>query len=261
MNLSIQPCEWNEISDLVACNIKANNMTIDSFLEDHIVESNHYKIIYDKQIVGYFSIYNNLKLVTFFINEYHSYMSQQVFNEIKKYEKVMCAMVPTSDEYFFSHCLDNYSSLTKQAYFSIYTDKQYGENYFHNLDIYPVSTEEDIQTLDFTEDFFSEEDKNKMRDKLDYYKAFIMKHEGQIIGCSLIEYGRVDQSIASIGMFVSPGYRRKGYARSILKSLQQKVENEGYTARSGCWYYNHNSKKSMESAGLYSKTRLMNFQF
>jgi uncharacterized membrane-anchored protein YitT (DUF2179 family) len=36
---------------------------------------------------------------------------------------------------------------------------------------------------------------------------------------------------------------------------------KGYTAVSGCWYYNHNSKKTMESAGGYSKTRLLKFYF
>lgn len=261
MTLLIETCEWEDISDLVASNIKKNAITIDSFLEDHIIQSNHYKIIERKNIVGYFSIYKQFKLVTFYIDEYHSHLSQQIFSEVKKYEKVANAMVPTSDEYFFSHCLDNYVNLTKQAYFSIYTDKKYNEGHFKHFEIHPVLTEDDIILLDFSEDFFSAEDLDKMRDAIDYYKAFIMKDNGKVVGCSLIEYGRVDKSIASIGMYVKPDCRQKGYARSILKSMQLKVEKEGFTPRSGCWYYNHNSKKSMESAGLYSKTRLINFQF
>lgn len=68
-------------------------------------------------------------------------------------------------------------------------------------------------------------------------------------------------SIASIGMFVMPDKRQNGYAASILKVLQKLVESKGYKARSGCWYYNHNSKKSMESAGAFSKTRLLRFYF
>jgi len=260
MKLSIKSCEWDEIKALVASNIKENKMTIDSFLEDHIINSNHYKITCENEIVGYFCIHDNTKLVGFYLDAYHSNLSQQVFSEIKKYEEVKSAMVPTSDEYFLSHCLDNYSTLSKQAYFSIYTDKEYDKGYFHELEVCPVVTEEDIKALDFTEDFFSEEDKEILITK-DYYKAFVMKHDTKVIGCGCIEYGRVDRSIASTGMFVSPDYRQMGYGKSILKALQLRVESEGYIARSGCWYYNHNSKKSMESAGAYSKTRLMNFEF
>ena len=261
MNIITKACEWHEIERLVNFNIKNNKMTIDSFLEDHIVKSRHYKILSEEQIIGYFFIYDSCKLMGFYMDEYHSQYSQEVFNKVKKYEQVTHAMVATSDEYFLSHCLDNYASITKQAYFSIYTDKAYEKGHFHQLDFYPVLSEEDIELLNFSGDFICQDDRNKIKNQVEYYKLFIMKQEEENIGVGVVEYGRVDTSIASVGMFVAPEFRQKGYGRSILKALQMKVESEGYIARSGCWYYNHNSKKSMESAGAYSKTRLLNIQF
>lgn len=261
MNLKIRPTPWTTIQDFVQENITKNNIIVDSFLEAHIIESQHYLILKEEEQVGYFSIFNKTKLVTFFMKPYVSQMSQDIFQKIKKYEQVTHAMLPTSDEYFLSHCIDNYAKLTKQAYFSLSTDKAFKEGHFHELEMHPVETEADVKALDFVGDFYSNEDKKKILEQLDYYKVFIVKHENQVIGSGIIEYGRVDKRIASIGMFVSEDQRCKGYARSILKHLQRKVESEGYIARSGCWYYNHNSKKSMESAGFYSKTRLLNFEF
>jgi glucan-binding YG repeat protein len=68
-------------------------------------------------------------------------------------------------------------------------------------------------------------------------------------------------TFASVGMYVIEQHRCKGYAGDILYLESQIAEREGYTAISGCWYYNHNSKKSMESIGGFAKSRLLRFYF
>jgi hypothetical protein len=55
--------------------------------------------------------------------------------------------------------------------------------------------------------------------------------------------------------------RCKGVGRSIQMHLADITRENGYIPISGCWYYNHNSKKTIESAGRYSKTRLLNVTF
>jgi predicted acetyltransferase len=82
-----------------------------------------------------------------------------------------------------------------------------------------------------------------------------------LVGFGVVETGRVLPGIASIGMYVMEDKRRMGYAKNILRQLCERMTAEGYSCRSGCWYYNHNSLKSMESAGAYSKTRLLRFYF
>ena len=92
-------------------------------------------------------------------------------------------------------------------------------------------------------------------------EILIVEMNGSEVGFGVIEYGRVVKDIASIGMFVREESRRQGIAANILQELKLFVNNKGCRAFSGCWYYNHNSKKSMESAGAYIKSRMLRFYF
>jgi len=62
-------------------------------------------------------------------------------------------------------------------------------------------------------------------------------------------------------MIVREEYRQKGYGANILNGLKNIVKADGKIPVSGCWYYNHNSRKTIESAGAFSKTRLLRFYF
>ena len=66
---------------------------------------------------------------------------------------------------------------------------------------------------------------------------------------------------ASIGMSVYPDHRCKGVGRSIIMHLTEISREKRFTPICGCWYYNHNSKLTLESAGFVSKTRLLNVHF
>lgn len=52
-------------------------------------------------------------------------------------------------------------------------------------------------------------------------------------------------------------HRRKGVGRSIQMHLAEFCRKKGLIPISGCCYYNHLSKKTMESAGCYSQTRYL----
>jgi hypothetical protein len=50
--------------------------------------------------------------------------------------------------------------------------------------------------------------------------------------------------------------------RAILNGVSDDFwEAHILGTESGCWYYNHNSRKTIESAGRYSRTRLLNVTF
>lgn len=55
--------------------------------------------------------------------------------------------------------------------------------------------------------------------------------------------------------------RRKGVGRSIQLHLGDICIERGGIPISGCWYFNHLSKKTITSAGRYTKTRLLNISF
>lgn len=256
----ILPCEWEEIHPFVERYLKDNRITVESFWEDHVMESNYYKVMCDDQMAGYFAIQDEETLVLFHIFDQYSDQSQALFARAKVYENVTNAMVATGDEYFLSHCIDSFSRIEKQAYFSIYTEKDIPVERQKKLSLRLADVEADLDTLKLSGDFLDGEI-DKLREGVEHLQVYIVTCEGETIGFGVVEYGRVVRDIASIGMYVREQYRRQGFAANILRELKALVQGKGYRAFSGCWYYNHNSKKSMESAGAYSKSRLIRFYF
>jgi hypothetical protein len=52
-----------------------------------------------------------------------------------------------------------------------------------------------------------------------------------------------------------------GIGRSIIIHLRNICIEKGLTPMAGCWYYNHNSKNTLESTGFITKTRLLRIDF
>lgn len=255
-------CEWKELHPLVAEHLQTCRITVDSFWEDHVLESNHYKMTVGNEIVGYFSIHGEHTLVLFHVSPAAANLSQALFLRAKQYECVTNAMVATGDEVFLSHCLDSFARIEKQAYLAAYTEGEIPQGQARDIALRPadIAKEEDLRTLTLSGDFLNGAIAC-MRDNTHNVCIYIAALAGETVGFGVIEYGRVLQDIASIGMFVCQEHRCQGIGSSILQGLKGIARDRGCRVFSGCWYYNHNSKKSMERAGAYAKTRLIRFYF
>jgi len=117
-DINIKKCNFEDIKTLVADYYINNRILVDSFWESHVRDGNHYKIMYENEIIGYFSINSGTILVLFNVMEKHRNVSQELFTIIKKFESIKEALIPTGDEFFISHAIDNYIKIEKQAYFS-----------------------------------------------------------------------------------------------------------------------------------------------
>lgn len=259
--MNIKKSTFDEVKPLIQKNVEENRVTVDSFWEQHVIESNHYTITEDQETIGYFSIHNSHTITGFYLRDSHIQFGKELFEKVKRFEQVTNAMVATGDEIFLSHCMDNYARLEKQAYFSIYRKEV--PNTFKRipLDFRRLTKPEEVDILKLAGDFFGEEPIDKLFDEGFHYRIYMVYDQEDLIGFGVVETGRVLRGIASIGMYVMEDKRQMGYAKNILRQLCDLMRAEGYTCRSGCWYYNHNSLKSMESAGAYSKTRLLRFYF
>ena len=256
-NILIEKCDYKYLQSYIYEYYINNGITVDSFWEGHVRNSNFYKITSDKELVGYFSIHKETILVLFNIFEKYRNISQELFSIIRKYESVKEALIPTGDEFFISHAFDNYTKIEKQAYFSIYTDKN--PKKLIDIELHLAYVKKDIDTLNLCHDFL-EHEINNINNLIDE-EIYIVKHNNKVIGFGVIEYQKIVDIYASIGMIVIEEFRQNGYGANILNGLKNIVKLKGKKAISGCWYYNHNSKKTMESAGAYSKTRLLRFYF
>jgi GNAT superfamily N-acetyltransferase len=252
---------YEEIKPMIQKNIEENRVIVDSFWEQHVIESNHYAIQDGAATVGYFSIHKEKTLVGFYLQELHLQHGRALFEQIKRYEQVTNAMVATGDEIFLSHCADNYAKLEKQAFFSVYRKEAPVGFQRIPLTFKRLTNQADLELLKLAGSFFAEEPLDKLFDAGFHYRIYVVYDQEELVGFGVVETGRVLRGIASVGMYVMEKKRRLGYAKNILRQLCELMSEEGYNCRSGCWYYNHNSLKSMEAAGAYSKTRLLRFYF
>lgn len=258
MGIKFQKRNWSDLKEITTKYYFENNILIESYFEDHLLGSNHYQILFDDKRIGCLAIHKDSMIVMFNVIEPYRNRSQEIFAEVKKLEQVTCAMVPTGDEFFLSHCIDNFARLEKQAYLAIYTDAVMGKP-FKPIELHLADVKKDKEVFKLSKGFLDEEIE-KIENGNEYESIYVVKMDENIVGFGVVQYSSI-LNYASIGMYVCEQERGIGIARSILHHLKVIVQEKGYIAVSGCWYYNHNSKKSMESAGAYSKTRLLKFHF
>jgi hypothetical protein len=122
MNIIFKITTFNEIKEKVLQQIYNCLSVIDGYLIEHIINSNHYNIIINNDKAGYFSIFNKSMITQYYLDSNYSLLSQKIFDDIKRMEQVQYSFVPTSNEFFLSHAIDNYLEIQKQAYFFCYNN-------------------------------------------------------------------------------------------------------------------------------------------
>jgi hypothetical protein len=81
------------------------------------------------------------------------------------------------------------------------------------------------------------------------------------VGFGLLMKNILLENFADIGMYTIPIYRNKGYGKLTIQSLINECLRNDLIVIAGCWYYNHNSKKTLESSGMSTKTRLLKIKY
>src|SRR5215212_7536169 len=117
METHFAPVAFAEIRDAARQHLRALPSAIDSFLEDHILASNHYRIVVAGETAGFASIHEERLITQFALAEPYRRFGQMLFTELRRMEQVRAAFVPTCDEFYLAHALDEYRQLAKQAYF------------------------------------------------------------------------------------------------------------------------------------------------
>jgi GNAT superfamily N-acetyltransferase len=254
LNLRIKPVAFDDIRSQVKQHLNALPSAIDSFLEDHILESAHYQIFIEDKQAGFTSIHKGSLITQFSLfPEFRKY-GQDIFVKAKKLEEVQAAFVPTCDEFFLSHALDNYRQINKQAYFFAAPANlpEHSSSY-----VLRQAVENDIGLVKKgAGDFFGDAQTYIAKQEL-----FLVLLEHDVIGFGLATKSVLLEAVASIGMFVIEGFRKQGMGTATLQLLVNECKRQKLQPVAGCWYYNHLSKKTLEKAGLFSQTRLLKIEF
>ena len=260
MNIKFTRCKWEDIHSFVQNYIKEYRITVDTYWDGFAIWSNHYLMTCGNETAGYFAINRGDTIALFNVFPYYANHAQELFARVKKYEKVTGAIVATGDELFLSLCLDSFARFEKEMYMTIFTEKDMPHKRSISLRQADFKNNDDREKIRLTGDFFSGSiiAHDEGRYHMDIY---IGEDNGEYVGCGCIDKSRVIDESASIGMFVLENKREQGYGSSILRGMRDIVSEMGYKVYAACDYYNHNSKKSMESAGAYTKSRLVRFYF
>lgn len=252
----IKKCSINEIQQLMQDYVQSLSSPFDSFLEQHILSSEFYVILDNLNEIGYYAIHQGRLLTQFYIQRSYLKFSQELFLQVIENHDIKSLFVPTCDELFVSLALDQDFQITKQAYFFQDSQMELPEKESQNGDQFGPATLNDLLTI-----------REVCRDFLDNYEKLIANGElftyfrgSVLLGIGVLEKSKMLNGLASIGMFTNEKYRRQGIGSSIILNLRKWCYNHQLEPICGCWYYNEASKKTLESAGMNTKTRLLNIK-
>ena len=257
MNVTFENCSMDSINHLVTEYVSTLSSPFDSFLDDHIVDSTFYIIKDAKNEIGYFAIHNDRLLTQFYLKHKYLKIAQDIFTNVLTSFTIKRAFVPTCDELFLSLVIDQEFSIEKQAYF-FQDNKQFDstDKLYQGAD-FRVALKEDIRAIEsMSGDFF-----DNLGERIDKEEIFVLTDGEVLLGAGIIEKGRFLKGYTSIGMITNERYRLKGVGRSIIIHLKDWCYKNNQIPVCGCWYYNTHSKSTLESAGMVTKTRLLNVKF
>lgn len=257
MNFVYNKCLASDINHLIEEYAETISSTFESFLEDHIAASDFYVIYCNKEEAGYFAVNQEAYITQFFLRAQYLKYSQQIFTEVLREYSIKKALVFTGDELFLSLTLDQEHQLNRQAYFFQDSKLDLSAEELYQDGCFRVANAQDIpEILAVSGDFF-----DSLAARVEKGEIFVFVEEENLLGAGIVEHGRILRHHTSIGMFVNEQYRKKGIGKTIIHHLKKWCYEHNRIPICGCWYYNHNSKKTLESAGMITKTRLLNIEF
>ncbi len=229
---------------------------IDNFLEDHILNSDIYRISMDAEETGSFAIYDKYLLTQFYLRNSARKHSQQCLSEILEKTAIKTAFVPTFDQFLLSHVFDYDAKITNQAYFFCEANPDEDLSRTPETLLFRHATVSDASLIrrigaDFVPD--PEEDSEAGRLHLGFLK-------GELVSIGIVVRGKLRPATASIGMFTNQLFRRQGFGAQTIRYLRKVCHQDQIMPICGCWYYNHLSKRTLEAAGMVASSRLLKIE-
>ena len=221
-------------------------------MEDNLMNSEVFSIKAKKEHIG-FAAKQEETLYFFYIEKSWIRYGQYIFERFIKEHDVSSVFFQTSDTFLVSLVCDWEFEKKKGAYFFLDIGRAPKPSDIPQTYIFRAAKEEDIDIIQqHTGDFF-----DNLEKRIEEGTIYMLLDENMLLGCGIIEYGRLFKKYGSIGMITCKGHRKKGVAQLILWNLKEICYQRGITPISGCWYYNTLSRRTLEKANMISVVRGM----
>lgn len=256
MQIGFAPDESADLRAEIRRHLASLPGAMDEFLEDHIRGSKHQAISVGGSRAGFASIHQGSLITQFWLEPAFQCFGQAAFQALRKMEYVRAAFVPTYDEFYLAHALDDYRQLTKQAYFFEALPRTRGTGQAHEYRLQPATVADEHLIRDRTGDLFG-----NVAERIQRGELFSTDRTGECVGFGILSPSWYQPGVASIGMFTIERFRCLGVGAATIALLIEECANRGLRAVAGCWYYNHASKRTLERAGMITKTRLLKLEY
>jgi GNAT superfamily N-acetyltransferase len=254
--LSIKLVAYTEIEQSVREHLNRLPSKIDSFLEDHILASNHYLITISGGKAGFASIHKERTITQFALADTFRAHGQAAFGLLRHTEQVTSSFVPTCDEYYLAQALEGHRLLATQAFFFQTPANVAHAEVAQGFQLRAAAGEDAKLIQRETGDFFDDVGRRIERKEL-----YVTTSNGETAGFGIIASSALYANVASIGMFTIERYRRAGIGTATIRLLIEECFKQGIQPIAGCWYYNHRSKRTLERAGMYAGSRLLKIDY
>jgi GNAT superfamily N-acetyltransferase len=256
MQVSFMRAEFTDVKEDVSRHLDSLRGPIDSFLEDHVRDSNHYVISVLGRRAGFASIHSGGLITQFSLTPEHQRFGQSAFQALRRIENVGAAFVPTCDEFYLSHAIDDYRQLLKQAYFFEVQPSGSAAVEAGAYSLRVATGENEGAIREQSGHLFGDVGK-----RIESGELFVTDRAGVSVGFGILAKSPFQRSVASIGMFTLEQFRGAGVGTATIALLVGECSRRSMRAVAGCWYYNHASKRTLERAGMTTKTRLLKVEY
>ena len=227
----------------------------DDFLENFILESQLYSIEIGPQKCGFFGV-NTKRLTILYIDDTFYFKGIRIFEKIKNTYELKDAFIPTTDIAAISIILEDHKEIKIQAlHFSDTTRSvrpaEFGKEYFRLAKMADLDEIKGL-ALDFLENY---------EEVIETNELYVLEIEKEILGIGIVVRNKIMKNCISIGVLTKESKRKLGVGRSIIIHLKRIAYEDGLTPVAGCWYYNTESRITLESAGYITKSKLLRVIF
>jgi len=219
---------------------------------DWIIETSQYwALILNDKLVGYACVSKNNNLLQFYLTTEYAKFGKHIFELFIKEQAIKKGFVYTNNPVFLSTAMPFQHSVKVDGYlFKDVIDFPLKEK----EGVFRQAEKDDLEALvDFShialqapKDWL----RNYIGNWIDREEFFILETEKGIIGTSEARTTSTNPNVASLGVVVSPNYRKQGYGTYLLGKAKVIAKSKNQQAICSCSNDNLGSLKAIENNGF-----------
>jgi GNAT superfamily N-acetyltransferase len=226
---------------------------MDSYCEDKLDESTIYRIIHEGTDIGYAGIIGD-ELRFFHVLPVYFKYAPDAFEYCIKQKGIKTVNVMTQDSLLVSLIVEWNFRVEKEGCYFVDAGRQEKPQVEASRAQFRTADLSDMPAIiKETGDFF-----DKLEERINAETIFVLEEGNDLMGCGIVEQGRLFKDCVSIGMITCREHRKKGVAQTILWHLKEWAYLQNLKPIAGCWYYNVLSRKSLEAAGMIAASKGFN---